>query len=69
MGLPSTANDLSQFIYCCRWMSGAILAFSTRVAPLNGIIYSAFAKSGKHTKRSLGGISLCSLSRGTVHEQ
>ena len=69
MAMPQTADELGQFIYCCRWMSNAIPDFARRVAPLNEVLEAAFNRSGKRTKRSIKKLALSTLSWGTAHTQ
>ena len=69
MGLPKTAEELAQFIYCCRWMSLSIPDFARRIAPLTGILEEAYKKSGKRTKKSIRKTALSSLSWGPQHEE
>ena len=69
MKLPQTAAELSDFVYCCRWMSIAIPNFAERVEPLTKILESAYAKSGKRTRRSIRSIDLRSLSWGTTEDE
>lgn len=38
---PITAEELCQFVHCCRWMSQAIPEFSTKVNPLNNVLEAA----------------------------
>jgi len=68
MSMPKTAGELSQFIYCCRWMSLAIPNFAQRIAPLNDVLEEAFTRSGKRTKRGVQKIALSTLSWGPTHE-
>ena len=68
MQLRKTALELSQLIYCCRWMSTAIPNLAQRIAPLVKILYEAYAKSGKRTMRSIRNMSLSSLSWGHVQD-
>lgn len=69
MHIPRTAEELSQFIYCCRWMSLAIPNFTQRIGPLNDVLEEAFAKSGKRTKKSIRKVALNSVSWGPRHEK
>lgn len=69
MVAPKTAEELAQFVYCCRWMSTAIPAFSQRIAPLTSLLESAYSQSGRRTNRSVRNITLRSLSWGPVHEK
>lgn len=62
MQLPKTALELSQFVYCCRWMSMAIPNLAQRKALLFKTLDEAYAKSGKRTKRSIRNMTLSSLS-------
>ena len=64
---PQTANELCEFVHCCRWMSLSIPDFSRTVAPLTGLLETAYRISGKRTKRSLRKISLRTLSWGATH--
>lgn len=64
---PSTAAELGEFIYCCRWMAIAIPDFTRRVGPLTEILERAYAVSGKRTKRSVRNIPLQKLSWGPTH--
>jgi len=66
---PKTADELAEFIYCCRWMSNSIPNFATRVAPLSKLLEEAYTRFGKRTKRSIKSIALSNLSWGTIHMQ
>ena len=66
MDIPITADELSEFIYCCRWMWHTIPDSSRRVEPLNKVLEEAFETSGKRTKRSIKN-ALSTLSWGTTH--
>ena len=68
MHMPKTAAGLSQFIYCCRWMSMSIRNFAQRIGSLNDVLEEAYAKSGKRTKKSINKIALSMLSWGPTHE-
>ena len=67
MSEPKTADELCQFVHCCRWMSVVIPNFVQRVAPLVELLEAAYKKSGRRTKRSIKSIKLSSLSWGAVH--
>lgn len=67
METPKTADALSQFTYCARWMALTIPEFTKRSAPLTELIERAYAKSGKLTTRSIKGMQLCSLAWGPNH--
>lgn len=69
IALPQTAEELAQFLYCCRWMSQVIPDFVGRIIPLTEILDSAYARSGRRTNRSIRAISLQSLSWGPTHER
>ena len=69
MAVPETADELAQFIYCCRWMSIAIPAFTERIAPLTAVLERAYQRSGRRTTRSIRGMPLSSLSWGTEHTE
>lgn len=69
MSLPTTAAEMGEFIYCCRWMSLSIPEFSRRVSPLVSALEATYSRSGKRTKRSIKHIALSSLSWGAIHEQ
>lgn len=68
MSLPETADELCEFVHCCRWMAVAIPDFVRRVAPLVALLESAYTKAGRRTKRSIRGMPLRTLSWGTTHE-
>ena len=67
VSMPDTAEELAQFIYCCRWMSIAIPDFTGRTAPLTAVLEQAYSQSGKRTNRSIRPIRLRSLSWGPDH--
>ena len=67
MDTPKTADELLQFVHCCRWMSLAIPDFAKQIAPLTSILEDAYNISGKRTKRSVKNIQLSSLSWGAPH--
>lgn len=69
MPVPTTAGEVSQFIYCCRWMSNPIPDFARCIGPLNEVLEKAFSKSGRRTKRSIQKLVLRTLSWGPTHEQ
>ena len=66
---PETADELCEFVHCCRWMAISIPDITRRVAPLVEILQQAYAKVGRRTKRSIRGIQLQSLSWGERHEK
>ena len=65
MQMPQTADELSQFVHCCRWMSLSIPDFVRRIATLANVLGEAHTFSGKRTTRSIRGMQLRSLSWGT----
>ena len=67
MNEPRTADELCQFIHCCRWMATVIPNFVQEVAPLVELLEAAYKKSGRRTKRSIKNIELASLSWGARH--
>lgn len=67
MSMPTTAEELSEFAYCCRWMSVAIPQFAVRIAPLTAILEEAYSRSGRRTTKSIKRILLNSLSWGPTH--
>ena len=67
MSEPKTADELCQFVHCCRWMSVVIPNFVQRVAPLVELLEAAYKKSGRRTKMAIKSIKLSSLSWGAVH--
>jgi len=69
MEMPKTAEELAQFIYCCRWMSLAIPNFAQRIGPLVDVLEEAYARSGKRTKKSIKKVALHTLSWGTAQEE
>ena len=69
MDMPRTAVELSEFIYCCRWMSVAIPDFASRCAPLTKLLEAAYTKTGKRNKRSIRNVALSSLPWGPTEEQ
>lgn len=52
MQSPTTADELCQFIHCCRWMSSSIPDFSKRIAPLVEILEEAYKKAKSRKKKS-----------------
>ena len=68
MQMPQTADELSQFMHCCRWMSLSIPEFFRRIAPLSNVIEEAHTVSGKRNTQSIKGMQLRSLSWGTEQE-
>lgn len=50
MSLAATADELCDFIHCCRWMSIVIPGISTRVAPLVEALESAYKGKGSRKK-------------------
>lgn len=68
MQKPTTADELCEFIHCCRWMALAIPDFCTRVAPLTKVLEEAYRKSGRRTKSSIKKISIRQLSWGTEQD-
>lgn len=61
MHAPERAEELCEFIHCCRWMATAISDFDRRVTPLNDILERAYAKAGKRKKRAIKGMPLLDL--------
>lgn len=68
MHTPETADELCQFIHCCRWMASAIPDFPNRIAPLTEVLEEAYRKAGSRKKRAIKNMKLCNLSWGTTHE-
>ena len=68
MAVPRTAEELAQFIYCCRWMRMGIPNFSERIAPLSKVLEEAYKRSGRRKNRSIKGIQLSTLSWGPAQE-
>lgn len=68
MHFPVTADELCQFIHCCRWMAAAIPDFNKRCQPLNEALEKAYALTGKRKKSALKSISLSKVSWGPIHE-
>ena len=69
MNILKTANELCEFVHCCRWMSLVIPNFAALIEPLTAVLESAYAKTGRCTKRSIKGIRLHTLSWGTEQEK
>ena len=69
MSLPKNADELCEFIHCCRWMSLVIPNFNVLVSPLTATLEAAYKKSGRRTKRSIKNIQLRNLPWGTKQEQ
>lgn len=68
MHSPVTADELCQFVHCCRWMAGSIPDFARRTAPLVAILEEAYKISGSRKKKSIKNIKLSSLSWGAEQE-
>lgn len=69
MADPQTADEVCQFVHCCRWMAISIPDFARRVAPLVAVLEEAYTRSGRRTKRSIRGIQLRTLSWGAEHQR
>ena len=65
MHRPFNAGELCEFVHCMRWMSLSIPQFTQRVAPLQSILESAYAKVGRRKKNAIKNIQLSKLSWGT----
>lgn len=68
MKFPITADELCQFVHCCRWMATAIPDFNKRCLPLNEALEAAYAITGKRKKSGLKNVSLSKVSWGPKHE-
>ena len=66
---PRSADELSQFVHCSRWMASAIPDLARRIKPLNDILEDAYTRVGRRTKRAIRKISISSLSWGPVHDR
>lgn len=62
MELQTSASELTELVYCCRWMSSSIPDFARRVALLYSVLDEAHLRFGKRTKRSIKRIPLHTLS-------
>lgn len=65
--LPQTAEELAQFLFCCRWMANATPNFNVLTEPLAEILERAYQKSGKRTNKSIPSIPVVDLSWGAQH--
>ena len=45
MHLPKTAEEILQFVHCCRWMPLAIPDFARRIAPFDLVLDEAYQRS------------------------
>ena len=66
---PRTAEELSQLVYCCRWMASAIPDFARTIDPLVKILERAYAQAGRRTTRAIKNVDLRTLSWGQVEER
>lgn len=64
---PIAAEELSQFIHCCRWMSTAIPDFAKRSAPLVDVLERAYRKAERRKRNAIKGMKLSEL--GLAKEQ
>ena len=69
MDPPRAAEELSQFLHCCRWMSVGIPDFAQCAAPLQEMLEQAYKRSGKRTKRSIRRLLTKDLGWGPAHER
>ena len=65
--LPTTADELCEFVHCCRWMSVGIPDFQALVEPLVLVLNEAHKQSGRKTKRSIKGMQLRQLGWNKEH--
>lgn len=68
MEMPVSADELCQFVHCCRWMSAAIPDFQKRCEPLTEALEAAYSLTGKRKKSALKNVPLSRVSWGAVHE-
>ena len=69
MHLPATADELSQFLNCCKWMTLAIPQFVERTAALSELLEKAYSVSGRRTSRSIRRLQVHHLGWGPPHER
>ena len=67
MQVPEYADELSTFIYCCRWMQISLPGFVKHVHVLNEVLEKAYRKTGKRTKKAIRGLPLRTLSWNDGH--
>lgn len=65
---PLMADELCQFVHCCRWMSKSIPDFSRRIGPLNDLLEKAYTMKGKRKKRAIKGLSLAQVGWNPEHD-
>lgn len=65
--IPSTAEELCEYIHALAWMSNNISRFAQRAAPLHDLPEAAYQKARKCTKRSIENIQLTSIGWSNVH--
>ena len=65
VSMPDNADELAQFIYCCRWMY-LQSDFIAPTATLTTVLEQAYSKSGKRSNRCIRHIRLRSLSWGLI---
>lgn len=56
METPATAVELTQFIYCCRWMAISLSQSAQRSSLLNEVLEEPYSQTGKRTKGSIKNI-------------
>lgn len=67
MELPRSADELCQFVNCCRWVQLTIPNFHALALPLNDILERAYKKSRSRTKRSIQRILVSDLGWDDSH--
>lgn len=68
MDCPSSANELCQFIHCCKWTSSCIPNVHSISQPLSDILEETYAFYSKRRTASLEKVAFHKLSWGAIHE-
>lgn len=66
---PTTADELHQFIHCCKRRSATILDFHRILQTLDEVLQSAYASVGKRQKTAVRQIALSKLCLSAEHEE
>ena len=64
---PITVGELSQYVYCCSWMSNSIPRFAERIAPLRNLLELTYNRVGQRTKKAIRNLKLVELGWGREH--
>lgn len=69
MKTPVFAEELSQFVHCCRWMWSGIPNFAEVSEPLDEVLENAYKKVGKRKRSAIKGLKVLNLGWGSRQDK